>query len=307
MRTNSNSQFWAGSYQNLLAQADKLFRHNRQGSYRTRQRYYEAYQRFLRFVAENFKLEKLGNLSGKHLSAYIEEMQRRGLSASTIKTDLSAIRFWHDQIPDARYTLPGNDEFELERRRFGRVDRSWVNREFNLMLVQCVKEGKEEYEACLVLARYAGLRLHEALRIDTAMARSALKNGTLTIKGKGGKIREVPINETIRIEFIKFLGKTKPGYKLFVPKGVPTHEVKAGLQAFIRTHRKQVQADGDPRPITYHGLRHTCAAEWYQRLIAEGKSEREARRQVSRWLGHEREDVTRVYLAGINGGGERHE
>ncbi len=33
-------------YQNLLTQLDKLHRHNRQGSFRTKQRYYEAMQRF---------------------------------------------------------------------------------------------------------------------------------------------------------------------------------------------------------------------------------------------------------------------
>ena len=38
--------------------------------------------------------------------------------------------------------------------------------------------------------------------------------------------------------------------------------------------------------MTFHGLRHTCAAEWYTKLLGEGKSEYEARLQVSKWLGH---------------------
>ena len=37
-------------YFNLLSQAQKLYRHNRQGSYKTRERYFEAYKRFLKFV-----------------------------------------------------------------------------------------------------------------------------------------------------------------------------------------------------------------------------------------------------------------
>ena len=59
--------------------------------------------------------------------------------------------------------------------------------------------------ACIILARYAGLRLHEALRIDTATAKKALEDGLITVKGKGGKVREVPINESIRMELEKFL------------------------------------------------------------------------------------------------------
>ena len=40
-----------GIYRALIAQLDKLARHNRQESYKTRQRYYEAMQRFCRFLA----------------------------------------------------------------------------------------------------------------------------------------------------------------------------------------------------------------------------------------------------------------
>jgi len=210
-------------YINLLAQAEKLYRHNRQGSYRTKERYFEAYKRFLRYVGDTYRLEKLSNISGKHLSSYVEYMQECGLSASTIKTDISAVRFWHDKISKAKYTLPSNDEFELERRKFGEIDRTWSNREFNEMIKACWRANREDFEACIVIARYAGLRLHEVFRIDTAIARNALRNGYITIKGKGGLVRNVPINHTIRIEFEKFLKTTPPGNKLFAPKGTRTH------------------------------------------------------------------------------------
>ena len=52
---------------------------------------------------------------------------------------------------------------------------------------------REDYVACIILARYVGLHLHEG----TAIARKALKDGFITIKGKDGKIRELPINESI--------------------------------------------------------------------------------------------------------------
>ncbi|MDR1131220.1 MAG: tyrosine-type recombinase/integrase [Oscillospiraceae bacterium] len=289
-------------YINLQAQAEKLRRHNRQGSYKTRERYFEAYKRFLRFVGEVYHLEKLTNISGKHLSAYIEQMRLKGYSASTVKTDLAAIRFWHDRISDAKYTLPSNGEFDLARRKFGGVDRAWSNAEFNRMLGECWKAEREDFEACIVIARYAGLRLHEVMRIDTAIARAALRNGVLTIKGKGGKLREVPIQETIRIELEKFLKITPAGHKLFVQQGKQTHIAKTELQNFIHSRRKFVQAPGSARPLTFHGLRHTYAQEQYQRFIEAGHSAEQARRELSQLLGHEREDVTRIYLAGQKGG-----
>ena len=56
-------------YVNLLAQAEKLRRHNRQGAYKTKERYFEAYKRFLRYLGDTYKLEKITNISGKHLSS----------------------------------------------------------------------------------------------------------------------------------------------------------------------------------------------------------------------------------------------
>ena len=45
-----------GIYLSLLAQLDKLARHNRQGSFRTKERYYEAMKRFCAFLADAFRL-----------------------------------------------------------------------------------------------------------------------------------------------------------------------------------------------------------------------------------------------------------
>ena len=99
-----------GIYKALLAQLDKTARHNRQGSFKTKKRYYDAMKRFCRFLADNFHLQKLANVNGKHLAAYVIYMQEQGMSASTIKTDLAAIRFFHDKMDRAKYRLPANDE-----------------------------------------------------------------------------------------------------------------------------------------------------------------------------------------------------
>lgn len=198
-------------------------------------------------------MQKLSNLSGKHLSAYVAFMQEKGLAASTIKTDLAAIRFWHDQLPNARYQLPGNDAFTLERRCFGGVDRSWSETEFERLLELCKNAKHYDYLGCAKMARYAGLRIHECMRLDTAIARAALSFGVLTVKGKGGKVREIPLCKQARVTL-------------------------------------------------KNSLRHTCAAEWYKSLIRQGFGDDYARLMVSKWLGHERLDVTRIYLAGIERG-----
>lgn len=82
-----------GIYNTLVTQLDKLARHNRQGSFRTKDRYYEAVKRFCAYLAAHYHLQKLENINGNHLVSYVLYLQEQGKSASTIKTDLSAIRF----------------------------------------------------------------------------------------------------------------------------------------------------------------------------------------------------------------------
>ena len=176
-----------GIYLSLMAQLDKLARHNRQGSFRTKERYYLAMKRFCLFLAEKYRLQKLANISGKHLVSYVLYMQGNDKSASTIKTDLAAIRFFHDKISNPKYTLPTNAELgaALERRCFGSIDRTWSNTEFNRMLAKALSEERYDYILAFYLSRYAGLRIHECSRIDTATAERALREKAITIKGKG--------------------------------------------------------------------------------------------------------------------------
>ena len=93
--------------------------------------------------------------------------------------------------------------------------------------------------------------------------------------------------------------RTARGHKLLVKDGVPTDEAIYQLQRFILDHRTAVQDEGSQRPITFHGLRHTYAAESYKNLIEGGVSELDAHFAVSRLLGHKRSDVTDIYLASL--------
>ena len=297
-----------GTYCTLVGQLDKLARHNRQGSYRTKERYYEACKRFCAFLADEYHLQKLENISGKHLTHYVIHMQESGKSASTIKTDLTAIRFFHDKMSRPKYQLPNNEELavELERRRFGGVDRTWSTAEVNRMLGKALAEDRYDFILALYLARYAGLRIHECFRIDTATAERTLRENVITIKGKGGKIRTVPINEQIAIAMRRQLDRTPRGHKLLVPDDMHTDRAITLLQFFIMKHRDEVRDEDSDRPLTFHGLRHTYAAEKYKELTNSGRSALDAHFAVSRLLGHERADVTNIYLASVRKG-EKHE
>ena len=143
------------------------------------------------------------------------------------------------------------------------------------------------------------MRIHECFRIDTAIARQAIRERAITIKGKGGKIRTVPINQQIVSALEKCLETTSTGSKLLVPDDLPTDQAINQLQQFILRNRDTVQDPDSDRPLTFHGLRHTYAAEKYRQLITDGISELDAHLIVSKLLGHERADVTNIYLSSV--------
>ena len=226
---------------------------------------------------------------------------QNGKTPVYIKTELAAIRFWHDQIPNPRFReLPDNNSLNLARRKYGGVDRTWSGREFNLAIAKAVELEREDYATILCLARYAALRLHECFRIDTQTATNALKTGRLIVKGKGGLVREVPINQSIEIQLKKVLEITPRGHKLFVKSYDKTHLAMHRFQNFLSRHKAAIQDANSTRPLHFHGLRHTCAAEWYREFLAQGMTEKQARLAVAKLLGHGRDSVTKFYLASLD-------
>lgn len=285
----------AGAYKNLMSQINKIGDHIRQGSFKTKERYHDAADRFARHLADKFNLKKFGNVSDKHLQSYIQQMQDKGLSASTIKTELSAIRMYHDATPFAKHQLSGNEKFDLERRSFGGVDRKWSDQEYKGMVDLAQQLGRQDVANILTLGREGGLRIHECTRLDHATARNALATGQLHVKGKGGLERDVPLRPAAMNALRAALSNVSPGQKLFVAPDEKTHQVIGAVQDFVYNHRDKFQESNRESNMTFHGLRHSYASEEYNKRIDEGKCEQVARQEVSELIGHSRDDVTRIY------------
>jgi len=65
---------------------------------------------------------------------------------------------------------------------------------------------------------------------------------------------------------------TPRSHKLFVADNEQTHEAIKQFQTFIYLRRQSVQNPAATRPMAFHSLRHTRAAEWYQDFIQEGNA-----------------------------------
>lgn len=286
-------------FRNLDEQFAVLQRHMRVNSIQTRREYSVIFKKFYRWVAEEFGIEKLANIGPKHLRAYVIYAQDKGLSAATILKELSAIRYWFDGISPRRYKyLPSNEElgFPLEKRP-GKVDRTWSGPEIERMCTLAEELGMNYISRSIIVASKGGGRMSEILRLDTNSVDKAIKTGKIVYKGKSGKEREVEVPPEVIEALKEQRAETARGHKLFVPDGVPTHNIKARIEGFIRRHRDEV-ADPDwgrAADMTFHGLRHTYATNLLDELVAKGVPIKKAKYIVSESLGHNRLDIVDRY------------
>lgn len=299
-------------YLNLVNQVDRLYRHTRQGSYRTRPRYRAAVLDYCKFIAYKYRLQKFSNTKAKHIEAWVNDMKQRNLAPSTIKTNLSALRFFLDQA-SCNSNMVSNQALDLTKRVFTDIDRYWTEEEFNGMLSIAKKLDRYDIVYILLCARYMGLRIHEVIKMDRAQVESALRKHNIIVKGKGGRIREIPLSTQAEAVLMQLLERSSRGGKIFVPANMKAHQIQNQVKNFIYNHRGKVQHNfrldqhdqqymrelglsGYSTVLTYHGLRHLWSREQYMQRRSQGLAPKQARKEVAELLGHGRDGITCIYL-----------
>lgn len=141
---------------------------------------------------------------------------------------------------------------------------------------------------CLVLALQEGLRVSEITKLETGDIDRAHR--TMSIRGKGGHERVLPISEETWACLTGYLGKNHwPGGAVIKSKhdgvsGLTPHTLSMQMSAYI--HAAGVDASAHP-------LRHTAASDVLNQcgdVVA-----------VKDMLGHSTIAVTQVYLRNTNG------
>jgi len=241
------------------------------------------------------------------------------LSEKYIKTDLSAIRYLHRQVPQTRFELldgrSGNKNCGLGSTPDGRADRAWTERELAEMKALAIGENKPNIALALEVSRATGMRIDEFSSLRRAAAEAALRTGVLHLTNtKGGKPRDVPISTRAETAFEAALKLNSRGSYLLVPAGMRVDQFKDKVEDFIEKGREGLQDPGRKRTafnlkpgeqgaLTPHGLRHTFAREFliekFKEKLEDGldraSAEKEAREVTSKVMGHNRVSVTLIY------------
>lgn len=311
------TQTGIGKVDNLGAQLERVLKGAHRGSIKTRHRYAEAAGRFIRHIGEKYGLQRIQNIQDKHLESYAQMLRDNGRADKYIKTELSAIRYIHSQIPQPKFKLTdghkSNKKIGLGSTPDGRCDRAWSQNEIQEAKILANKMGRSDVSRAIDLVHSTGMRLDEACTLRRNEAENALRTGILHLTNtKGGRPRDVPLTPAAAEAIRAVVEKVGRGDYLITPfeysKG-KIHKYKAALENFLVDHRDKFQdnnrnsnahniAPGERAALTWHGLRHTYARNEIDRLISEGVSKNRAFSIVSEQLGHNREEVTLIYTAG---------
>jgi len=161
----------------------------------------------------------------------------------------------------------------------------WLDRlEQNTLRRSAEKDGDARNQAILLLMLNAGLRVSEVVGLILGDVKLGERKGEVVVRGKGQKVRTVPLNADIRHALTAYL-KKRPKVKheaLFVgQKGEPLG--KLGIEYTIGVLARLAELDH----CTPHTLRHTFA----KNLIDAGVSID----QVAMLMGHRHLTTTARY------------
>ena len=298
-----------GIYKTLVSQIDSILKHSNERSIKSRYRYYEATKRFCRFLADNYRLQKFKNVEDRHFRAYAEYLKENN-EATTIQTDLSGIRYFHEKS-GSKNKLSENVQLNLPKRAVGKEDRSWTSEEIGKARVVAREMGRVDVEISLDLVPTFGLRIEELCRLKVEQLMHAEKYGQLIVQGKGKKTRPIPVNEEQMkiikkyLDYAKVSGRAPGDYLISSSEKNGVLHEKRSLQNWMSFHRKKfvdenradMKEEGKkPRheTISWHGLRHSYAQRRFEEVAK--VSPEKAKKVVSHDLGHGRDTVTPIYL-----------
>lgn len=224
---------------------------------------------FAQWVKSNYGIKDVSEME-PYIRLYIEHRIGRDLSAWTIKLDKSAISKLYGY--DA-----GALDIQTPVRRRADIKRSRGD----------VKGFSEEKHSGLVdFCKATGVRVHElrALKRKDVF----LESGVLYVhveKGKGGKMRDIPVRKELEYAVINALHKSSDIQdKLFescdIPRTLPCHKYRA---MYAKAQYQRIARDTDTIP---RSDRYVCKAD--KAGIVYDKA---AMKQVSQMLGHNRIDV----------------
>ncbi|MDN4602909.1 tyrosine-type recombinase/integrase [Paenibacillus sp. F6_3S_P_1C] len=176
--------------------------------------------------------------------------------------------------------IPDNPVGPIKKPPAARRTPKWLTRNEQNALLREVRESRNKKEyALIVLMLRAGLRVHEACQLLETELKINPRSGSVYVRGKGFKDREVPLNSEVRSALQSYLSGRgeEVGPYVFNSERSRVMSVR-GVQHIIEKYRQQIGIEH----LTCHALRHTLGHD----LIAAGND----LQKVALLMGHFKEN-----------------
>jgi integrase/recombinase XerD len=253
----------------------------------------ESYLRDLtRFVAwlDARGVTSAGSVTRKALREFVYALKDLGLSAATIRRQVSAIRTYYGfLLAEGRVENDPSDRLEMPRRG-RRLPGTLAVEEMEAMLAAPAADAPMAWRdrALLELGYGAGLRVSELCGLT--LPNLLLSEGLVRVLGKGSKERLVPIGRSVIGAVSVYLHQVRPELDrgrtrdrvLLNARGEPLSRV--GAWGIVK---RCARAAGIRKRVTTHTLRHTFATH-----LLEGGADLRA---VQEMLGHADLSTTQIY------------
>ncbi len=283
----------------LNYQLMQMCKRNREGSYSTQ----NTRQKILQMSAK--QLKELGyrkmeqkSLKPKHVEALVRRWKEESVTSGTMKNRLACIRWWAEKVGKAGVVKRENSEYGIDKR----VYVTNVSKAKDLPDEKLSRVTNTLVSYSLRLQEQFGFRREEAIKFNAHFADNGSYIKLKSSWTKGGKERVVPITTSEQRALVNEI-KSEIGNRSLIP------DDKSYKQQLKNYEWHVSNADLDKM----HGLRHAYAQRRYEEitgwkspaaggaiaeLLTEEKKtiDQRARLAISGELGHEREQITAVYL-----------
>lgn len=288
-----------GTRHDIRQELGQLCSRNRDGSHATQAARRDVLDQAARVLQKaGFRDLAATSLKPKHVAALLAQWRADKLADSTMKNRMAHLRWVGEKINKPNLCPKNNDAADIGRRTFVGTE----SKAQTLDSDQLAKIGHERLQVSLELQQAFGLRREECLKFSPDMA---IRDDRIILQAswcKGGREREIPITNDYQRDVL-MRATALAGKESMIPND------KSYVQ-WLNTYENQTKRAGMHE---LHGLRHEYAQSRFEAVagfkspLAGGpgrdqltpeQKERdfEARMVVSNELGHNREEVTAVYL-----------
>lgn len=238
------------------------------------------------------------SLKPKHVQALVQSWREQELSAGTIKNRLADLRWWAEKVGKPAVLAKDNLQYGIEQRVFV----SGQSKARDLPSDQLDRIRDQHVRMSLRLQAAFGLRREEAIKFQPSYADHGDHLRLKPSWCKGGRARQIPVRTPEQRQVLEECHRLAGTGSLIPPE-----------RSYIEQRRIYERHVARAGLSKLHGLRHAYAQARYRTLtgfdppacggpvgrqltLEQRERDRRARLQISRELGHEREQITAVYL-----------